>query len=262
MSKNTNKSKTASEVPDFVLRQRAEAQAKLDALLATVTVKDRSTYERLPKKVGEIVVDTGLKDGHREQKATFALRLERSGQFVVEHADVIYSAKTREALQAKMEQVGRIVLSAAWRRYIEIEYEADTGRELRWGSGRIGVDERRTKKTRVHGVSLKWQVVDYTDEFEVPGQGARRMRRAVSDEGVPSETTDTVDGLPDGLVEHTEERLAVLRTIVDGLTAVDAKMVQLFRGRAREIAGRLDAAVGLQLMLSTEATGESTNGDE
>jgi hypothetical protein len=220
-------------VPDFIVKQRAEAQAKLDALLATVEVKPRTKYERLPKKVGEIVVDTGLKDGHRAQTAVFTLRLNAtSGEFVVEHGDMLYVAKTREALKAKMDEVGRITLSLAWTRYLEIEYKALTGHETGWSTNWLDVDERRTKKTRVNGVSLSWQIVEYTDEFSIPGQDPRRMRRAVADDGTPSDTLETADGLPDGLILWTPERLAVLRSIVDALTTVDVTMVKLFRGKA------------------------------
>jgi hypothetical protein len=255
--------------PDFVVRQRAEAKAKLDALLETVKVTRRNSYDRPPRKVGEIFVDTGLKDGHRDQKARFVLRLDaRSGLFSVEHGEMVYTAKTREALQAKMDEVGRITLDLAWTRYIHIEYAAETDRTIGYNSHRIDVDEKRTKKTRVYGISLRWQIVDYTEEFTIPGQEPRRMKRDVSDDGIPSGSQDTVSGIDGNPVLYTPERLAILRSISDTLTAVDARMIGLFRGKASRVAAQLDAVartgvyVEDKFMLTAGIPGTSERDDE
>lgn len=243
------------QVPDFVARAREEARVKLDALLGTVEVRRRNAHDRLPRKVGEVVSDTGIRDGYRTKNATYTLRLDaKSGQFMVEHGDMLYVARTREALQAKMDEVSRITLALEWTRYISISYSAVTKHAARWSRNELGVADRRGKKTRIRGLSLSWEVVEYTGEFQIPGQKPCRMKRAIDEAGLPSsEELETVDCLPDGLVAYSPERMAVLSSVLDVFTAIDARMIELLRGSSARVAAQIDAAAGRRFL--SAATG-------
>lgn len=237
-----------------MIKTLAEKQA---ALAATVVVRRKGPYGRQPRKIGEIVVDTGIKGGYRNETASFILRLDvTKGEFIAEHGDDLYVATTREALVAKMEQVGRAVLDLEWTRYLVINYKAITTESRTWRNGHpeIDLDEAR-KKRSIHGMKLTWEIVEFSNPFTVPGADERYMKRDVDAKGKPSETQETVNSLPDHCVVYTKDREALLHSITEAFTSIDAKMVELFKGDLDAVAARLDAAGrGVRLLAAPKGT--------
>jgi hypothetical protein len=243
-------------------RQQRDADEKLAALLATVTTRPKGR-DRLPRKVGVITAETGIEDGYRKERATFTLRLDTGkGEFIAEHGDILYVAKTREALQAKMNEVARATVDLRWTRYLEISYRAESDRRSNsWMDLDLG--QRRKRSHRIYGLHLFWEVVEYSDEFSIPGSESKRMRREVDEDG-EFVNSSTVKELPDGLVPFTTEREALLGSIVEALTALDARMVGLLRGSPNAVAARLDALTSGQKLLAgaTETPPDDDDDDQ
>lgn len=244
------------ELEAFRLKQETEAAAKLKAKLDLV--ETRSAGRRPPRKIGVMTCDTGIKTGYRNATVDFVLRLDHDGTFIAEHGDVWYCSSSREALKAKMNQVAKVTLDIEWTRYLLIRYEA-TVRSDKWGGYiHLNLDAKRDKKTAILGMTLTWEIVEYSDAVELPGQGTRYMKRAVSD-GEPSGSQTTEKELPDGLVPYSKEREGVLLKLREALSQVDAKMVELFRGEPSEIGERIDAldASGARLLEEPKPAGKS-----
>lgn len=235
---------------DVIGRHLREAEEKRQALIASVKVKDKPRYGRLPKKIGEIVAETGLSGG-RAPKATFVLRLDSAtGEFIAEHGDTLYVSLTREALQAKMNEVAKAVAAIEWTRYLVIEYVATASPQDSWRSRdeELSPRERRKKGTTIYGVRLTWEIKDFSGEIAIPGQDAVHMVRNVDDKGKPSDAQTTVDSVPANAIVFTEGRLALLKAIADTFTKIDAKLVDLFRGDAESVAAQMDAFAGKKLL--------------
>lgn len=243
------KSQYDLEIEDHRAKQKAEKDAELAAKLALVEEKTAPTYGRRPKRIGEIVVDTGVKNGYREESATFVLRLDNE-TFIAEHGDIWYLSKSKAALIAKMEIVGKITLDLVWTKYIVLEYTAKTSHDRYDRDSEIDIGERR-KNRRVHGISLAWEVVEYSNEFTVPGGESRFMKRETDDDGETSQ--EAASHLPGHRVVYTPERVALLESIVDTITGVDAKLVELFRGDEEILAKQLDRIGGAFLLAAGEA---------
>lgn len=249
------KKKTDSETERDNWRERmqAEKDATLAAQLALVSMRDKPGYGRPPKKIGAIVAKTGITNGYREETASFVLRLDGS-TFIAEHGDVWYESKSREALQAKMEQVAKVALDLKWTRYIALDYEAFADREPgQWGYGdrELAVSEAR-KKSKIMGLKLKWEIVEYSNAIQLPGddEEQRYMKREIDEHGDPEPKQTTVTKLPDGLVPHTPEREALLKQIIQAITSLDAKLVEMFRGDPEDVAKQLDARIGTAFQLT------------
>lgn len=231
--------------------QEAKSAAELKAKLDMVEVQSRSKYGRQHRKIGEMVCNTGVKTGYREAVASFVLRLNSiSGDFIAEYGDVQYVSRSREALQAKMNEVARVALDLKWSRYLHVEYKATVPWNGHWNSvTTLGIDSPRRKDNVVYGIELTWEVVEYSDAIQLPGQGERFMKRDVDEKGKPCGAQETVPALPDGLVPYTKEREEVLLRLRAALAGVDAKMVELFRGAPDRVARMLDSAGSGALLL-------------
>jgi len=242
------------ELDEYRAKQRADHDAKLQAQLALVEMRAKPGYGRAPRKIGEMVCDTGVKTGYSTAHVSFVLRLDSmSGEFIAEHGDTWYVSKSRDALKARMDLVAKITLDLKWTRYIEIEYAAQRHREDddRWGYGDrdMDINTPRKKRDRIYQLSLKWSVVEYSQAIDLPGDkdGKRYMKRAVED-GQPSTIEESERKMPDGLVPYTEEREALLKAIVGTFKSIDAKLVELFRGEPDDVAKKLDVANGKPLL--------------
>lgn len=235
-------------------KQQAEKAAELAAKLAMVELKDKPSYGRVPRKIGEVICKVGFKSGYREETARFVLRLdEKAGDFIAEHGDFWYVSKSREALQTKMEEVARFTQALEWTRYIKIEYEATVPCSDSWRSygstTELGVDDKRTKEQPIFGISLKWEIVEYSQAIRLPGDdGERYMTRDVNKDGEASSEQESKTSLPAGLVIHTKEREELLQSIRAAFSALDKKMIDLFGGSPEQVAKRLDTANGQFLL--------------
>lgn len=227
-------------------RQIDEAAAGLKAKLDMVTLRDKPAYGRRPRKIGEMICDTGIKAGYRNQTAKFILRLdEKVGEFIAEHGDFWYVSKSRDALQEKMNQVARVTFDLEWSRYLHIEYKATVQIRSSWHGGTtdLDVDDKREKDKPILGISLTWEIVEYSNAIRLPGDDDDRyMTREVDEDGEASETQESKNNLPPGLVIYTKEREQLLKGIRVALGGIDKKMCDLFGGTPDQVAKRLDTA--------------------
>lgn len=236
----------------FRAEQEIKKAAELKAKLEMVETRARSP-RRAPRKIGTMVCDTGFKTGYRNAGVSFVLRLDHDGTFIAEHGDVWYCSKSRDALKAKMDQVAKVTFDLRWTRYLHVKYEAIADSD-RWGGHTYLKLSDKRKKDDVVGMMLTWEVVEYSDAINLPGVGVRYMKREVTD-GKPSDNQESVPGLPDGIVEHTKEREDVLHEIQKAFSAIDEKMLSMFRGTPHHVARALDAvdAGGPRLLEAPEA---------
>ena len=243
------------EFEDHRKRMEEKAAADLKAKLDMVTTKNRSKYGgRNGRKIGTMICDTGIKAGYRNHTVEFVLRLDAtSGDFMAEHGDTLYVSKSREALKAKMDQVARVTFDLKWTRYLLIKYTATVPYKDRWASygstTHLDIGDKRDKNKPIFGVSLTWEVVEFSDPIRMPGTDTDRyMQRDVDDAGTPSDSQESVDGLPAGLVVYTEEREEMLKSIREAFRSIDAKMIELLGGTPEQVAKRLDSANGTLLL--------------
>ena len=229
------------------IQKAAELKAKLDM----VKMASKPTYGRVPKKIGEIVCDTGLRTSYRSETARFVLRLDdKKGDFIAEHGDVWYVSKSREALQAKMDEVARVTLDIKWTRYLHVDYEAIVPCTY-GGHSHIDTDEsRKGYEGKIVGMQMTWEVVEFSDSIQLPGDDndERFMKRDVDERGHVEEKMESVNHLPDNLIPYTKEREALLKSICDAFTSIDKKMCDLLKGSPEQIAKRLDAVQGPLLL--------------
>jgi hypothetical protein len=244
-----------NEFDKLRIKQEAERAADLKAKLEMVETKPKPKYGRAPKKIGEVVCNTGIKNGWRAATASFVLRLD-GGEFIAEYGDVWYVSKSRDALQAKMDQVAKVTFDLKWTRYLRVDYRTEVPYRDNWHSTTtIDIDSPRDEDTVVLGIKLSWETVEYSDQIDLPGQGPRFMKRDVVDDGVTSSSQETVNKLPDGLVPYTKEREGVLLRLRAALNSVDAKMIELFRGEPGRVARALDnVGTGALLLEGSKST--------
>lgn len=228
------------ELDEYKTRQEIENAAKLKAKLDMVEVRDKARYGRAPRKIGVLTCSTGIKTGHRTAEMTFTLRLDGDGTFIAEHGDVWYCSFSRAALKAKMDQVALVTIDLKWTRYLLVRYETLVTSDRWGGTSHLNLGDRRDKKAAVLGMTLQWEIVEYSDAIDLPGQGQRFMKREVDDDGKPSSSQTTEAKLPDGIVPYTKEREEMLKQLRAALTDVDAKMTELFRGVPDHVGRRLD----------------------
>lgn len=245
----------SAEHDKYRAEQEVKKAAELKAKLEMVEVESRQTHGRQHRKIGEMVCNTGIKNGWKEATASFVLRLNSvTGDFIAEYGDHQYVSKSRDALKAKMDEVARVTLDLKWSRYLLIKYEAEVPYKDNWMSTTtLGIDVPRSKDQIVYGIQLTWEVVEYSDAIQLPGQGERFMKREVGDDGEPSGVQETVSELPDGLVPYTKGREETLLRLRAALGVVDAKMVELFRGAPDRVARMLDSTGSGALLLGSRA---------
>lgn len=234
------------DVTDYRKSMQERADAELQAKLDMVRVESRPHYGRKHRKIGEMNCDTGVKTGYRNATASFVLRLDStSGEFIAEHGDMWYISKSRDALQAKMDQVARVTFDLEWTRYLKVDYEAVVPYRDDWHSSSsettFAVDDKRDKRP-IYGVKLKWEVVEYSNPIKLPGNDDDRyMFREVDEDGNASNQQESKKELPAGLVIYTKERERVLEQIRAGFASIDKKMVELLGGSQDEVAKQLDS---------------------
>lgn len=231
------------------------------------------------KKIGKLVIrlDRVIQKvrwgGSGDHRAEFSVDLRfdfHTGEFHVEHDGKWYSAKTKEALETKVKKAVERTIDLVWERYLVVSYEAavrpvdpvlnnpdgSTSNTYSIKHERDDLVKRSIRhgtetKHVVAGIDLTWQIVEYTKPWARPESGKLvRSKRDVrsgwdGDErrefiDDPYENSD--DELPDGAVLWTKEREDLLHEILAMLGKLDAKMVELFRGGADELAKKLDAA--------------------
>ena len=241
------------EVPapnDWRGQMKERADAELQAKLAMVRMQAAPPYGRRPRKIGTMYCDTGIKVGYTTQNASFILRLD-DGEFIAEHGDVWYISASRDALQAKMNQVARVTFDLQWTRYLEVRYKALVPYKDSWHSeNSLDLDDKREKNQVVYGVSLRWEVVEYSNAINLPGdeEKTRWMKRDVDEDGEPSQQQESVRELPTGLIPYTKEREALLNRIRAVFGTIDRKMIEMLGGAPEQIAKRLDAMNGPLLL--------------
>lgn len=241
-------------------KQEIEKAADLKAKLEMVDIRNKTKYGRSPRKIGVMECETGIKNGWRLATAKFVLRLDAAtGEFIAEHGDVWYVSKSRDALKAKMDQVAKVTLDLKWTRYLRVDYRTEVPyRDNFHSTTTIDIDSPRDEDTVVLGIKLSWEVVEYSDQIDLPGQGPRFMMREVDDDGEACSQQETVVRLPEGLVAYTKEREEVLLRLRAALASVDAKMIELFRGEPGRVARALDnVGTGALLLEGSKSTTSS-----
>jgi hypothetical protein len=227
------------------------------------------------KKIGKLVVtlDRVVEKvrwgGYGDRHAEFVVDLRfdfHTGDFHVEHEGNWYSAKTKEALEAKIKKAVERTIDLVWDRYIVVQYEMtakplestnapslSTGNVFGISDDRDDLIERWRRKKIIKvvaGIELAWDLVDYTRPWIRPESGKSiRCKRTVDyyeDDagkhverlGDPCELDS--DELPTGAVLWSKEREQLLHDILKMLAELDRRMVELFRGDAEALAGKLD----------------------
>ena len=235
--------------------QQVKKAAELKAKLDMVELRDKPRHGRAPKKIGEMICNTGVKVGYRESTTKFVLRLD-DGDFIAEHGDFWYVSKSRDALQTKMDQVARVTLNLKWTRYLKVSYKAEIPYGTSWSDSTTTLEVDDERKKPILGMKLSWEVMEYSDVIQLPGvDGERYMSRKVDEDGEVSSQQTTVKELPVGLVPYSKEREAILNSIREAFTAIDKKMSTLFHGSPEQVAKQLDAVQG-PLLLAAPAKGK------
>lgn len=221
------------------------------------------------KKIGTLEVKLDRKKTrYKWASVEVELRFEiKSGTFYAQYEGSWYEAQTKDALSEQIKIAATKALSIEWKRYIQIEYDAEahpiederSGRPATSGTYHtFEIDHDRSKfasgwdkvdKFAINGIKLAWTLCEISDPYPLPEDPRKliRSKRAISvwdygaDEGKerigePEEWEDDV--LPPGTLLWTPEREAVLAEIV----AAIGKLVALFRGGVAELADKIDAA--------------------
>lgn len=255
------------------------------------------------KKVGTLRVKldrvTGRSNGvlRYQEKAHFdvELRLDSKGTFHAAHGGRWFSAKTQLELHDLVKGSFDSTVDVTWERYLVVDYTA-TAKPLITGSSRTEscwsdnysikddrqklkgdptTDRRSRSPHAITGISLEWEVVDYSSPYHPPEEPEKtvRMKRELgthkvrNDEGDDTDVYELVpydpremdnDALPKGAVVWTAEREALLVGIRDALGKLDAKLVALFRGEPDELASKIDRAHGAAGILHLTERGDLT----
>lgn len=220
---------------------------------------------RLPgRKAGSLRIRVA-----QSEYATFELRVDiERGDWIVAIGDSLYRCADKAKLEGYVEKLLQLQRAVTWTRYLVIDYEAegpgDFGNRRRYAPD----DKRRDRDVEVAAIRLDWEVWDYSDPIQHPGQTIpRRKSREVfiherkaaeleEDEGIvwsnrdelPDEYYSTEGWLhdnkiPDGAVVFTPDRHALLRSIRAAMGRLDGKLVAVFNaGTPAELAAKLDRA--------------------
>ncbi len=212
------------------------------------------------RKIGKLRVTLDRQvSRYKRASTTVELRIDDTGLFWAEHDGEWYKAYTQAELEAQLKKAIDKTINLEWTRYIVVDYSAnawplnDAGRPNTSGY-HISFDLARDRAELadpddgqhiITGISLKWDVFEYSNSYALPEDKKKivRMSRAVHEDGSTSSVSEeSDDALPDGAVLWTAEREAFLRTVLEALGRLDAKMVELFRGAPDELAKKLDEA--------------------
>lgn len=226
---------------------------------------------KLPgKKIGMLEVKLDRKKTrYTWAKIAVELRFEiADGTFHTHYEGNRYSAKTKDDLTAQIKAAATKSLSIDWKRYIQINYEAEGWPIEDAKSGRPAVDGRyhtydihddrlkfddKDEKNVICAIKLQWSICEISEPYPLPedpnkcvraqrqidvcGWGSQTGEEQI---GEPQEWQDAV--LPPGTVLWTPAREALLVEVVAALGKLDARLVDLFSGDHEKLAGKIDAA--------------------
>lgn len=226
------------------------------------------------KKIGTLEVKLDRKKTrYKWASVDVELRFEMTrGTFHAQYEGNWYEAKTKDELTEQIKAAATKALSIEWKRYIQIDYEAEghpledakSGRpaisgqyhtfEIDHDRGKFGRGHDENDPFAICGLKLQWTICEISEPYPLPEEPRKmvRAKREVSvwgwgaDAGTekigePEEWED--DALPPGTLLWTPEREAVLVEILAAMARLDAKLVDLFRGDAAALAGKIDAAI-------------------
>lgn len=238
---------------------------------------------KLVVRLDRVLEKTRWSGSNRHAEFQVDLRFDLSrGDFHAQHEGKWYSAATKADLEAQIKKAVERTIEIEWDRYLVVDYSATAkpldarGLPSTSTSNAFGIDADRQELVRYRGVrgdreerrlicglEIAWEIVDYSRPWARPEDGKTvRSQRDVSfyfkDEdgrrtgarrsklaeqiGDPVERDD--DSLPTGAVLWTTDRERFLNEIVATLAAIDAKLVDLLRGDADELAAKLDSLAG------------------
>ncbi|HSX22398.1 MAG TPA: hypothetical protein VLE97_06435 [Gaiellaceae bacterium] len=245
--------------------------------------------QRPGKKIGTLKVTLDRKKTrYKWASVDVELRFEmKRGTFHAQYEGNWYEAKTQDELSDQIKAAATKALSIEWKRYIQIDYEAEghpiedpkSGRPAISGTYHtFEINEDRSKFGRgrdenepfaICAVKLQWTICEISEPYALPEEPRKlvRARRPVSIRDYGSDRgTEQIgdqeewedDVLPPGTLLWTPEREAVLVEILAALGRLDAKLVDLFRGDENILAGKIDAAqADASRLLAAPAVAES-----
>jgi hypothetical protein len=228
------------------------------------------------KKIGMLEVKLDRqKTRYKWASVEVELRFEiTNGTFHAQYEGNWYAAKTKDALSEQIKAAATKSLSIEWKRYIQISYEAQgwpiedekSGRPATSGQYHsYSLDDARTKfddrittantreKHVICAVELHWSICEISEPYALPEEPKKLVRAKRSVDiwrwgadvgkekiGDPEEWEDDV--LPIGTLLWTPEREALLAEVLAALGKLDARLVDLFSGDAKQLAEKIDAA--------------------
>ena len=229
---------------------------------------------RYGKKIGKLEVKLDRKKTrYKFASVEVELRFEiANGTFHAQYDGNWYWAKTKDDLAEQIKAAATKSLSIDWKRYIQINYEAEgwpiedekSGRPATAGRYHTyELDDDRTKfdgknarqndKHVICAIKLLWSICEISEPYNLP-EDPRKQVRAKRDVGIqdlgpdtgkekigePQEWEDAV--MPPGTLLWTAEREAVLVEVITALGKLDVRLLELFTGDAKALAGKIDAA--------------------
>ena len=221
------------------------------------------------KKIGTLEVKLDRKKTrYKYASVEVELRFEiKSGMFWAQYESHWYSAQTKDTLAEQIKTAASKALSLAWKRYIQINYEAEgwpiedekTGRPAARNYQTYEIGDERSKfddkddKHVICAIKLHWSLCEISEPYALPEDPRKHVRskRCIGIHswgpdtgkeqiGDPQEWEDDV--LPLATLLWTPEREAVLAEIVTALGKLDARLLELFTGDTAALAAKIDAA--------------------
>jgi hypothetical protein len=175
-----------------------------------------------------------------------------------------YVSKSRADLVNFMKEYAADQTVVGWERYLVVEYSATAVEDSNDYDLDAEIEVKRARKKQspqldmVRTIQLDYDVWDYsTNAFTKPASGSwdrgprqeLRRRKVYSPEdgdesrtGSPEWSGD--DKPPRGAVPYSAERVAVIEEIQRALGKLDARMREFLGGDPKQLAKKLDAAIG------------------
>jgi len=227
------------------------------------------------KKIGTLAVKLDrMKTRYKRASIDVELRHEiATGTFYAQYEGGWYEAKTQNDLAEQIKIAATKALSIEWKRYIQIDYEAQgwpladqkSGRPMTSGQYHtFQIDENRSKTVRsraedeqytICAVELHWTICEISEPYPLPEDPKKRVRAKrtvdvwrwgdeedIGKEKIGDSEEWETDVLPPGTLLWTPEREALLVDVVAALGKLDARLVDLFSGDVEQLAAKIDAA--------------------
>jgi len=225
------------------------------------------------KKIGKLEVKLDRKKT-RYQRASVEVDLRfdiADGTFWAQYEGNWHSADTKDGLAEKIKVAATKALSIEWKRYIQVDYEAEgwpiadqkSGRpaangtyhtfEIDHDRDKFGRGRDEDEKFAICAIKLHWSICEISEPYALPEEPRKRVRakRAVDvwtwgpdtgkeKVGDPEEWEDDV--LPPGTLLWTTDREALLVEVVAAIGKLDTRLVELFSGDAKQLGEKIDAA--------------------